>query len=190
MIDSVLEQLRHRWARDEAVSEVVAYTFMFALGAIALTFAMQVMVDTQEAGAEVAAAQQVNQVGQVTATLVEQAGSLGQTAPNASFVRDFQLPRTIGGNDYTVSFSSTSTSTCPKEPRVHVQTLDEDLSESFPLANLTSLDFDKNPNAEECLELAGEFHSSSGVARIKYNWSADPKQPGPTVWLQSANQVT
>lgn len=183
-------RLYHLLARDDGVSEVVAYIFMFALGAVALTFSLDVLVDTQETGSEVAAGIEVKEVAQVTASLIERAARVGQTAPNASYNLTYELPANQHVRSYNVSIRMTPAQApdCLTQPEIFVITDDAALNTTVPLANLTTHEPDGSGGctlAEGSFHLEGSFHSSAAAVRVKYERTTEPR-----LVLEPANQVS
>lgn len=187
-MDGWLERYRRRLARDDGASEVVAYTLMFAMGATALAFSMEVLVDTQEAGAEIATARQVNQIGQMTSTLVHDAARAAQSAPNATFTTSVNLPGTLQGQNYTIRLfvrnqtADPSSPPCPTNPEVHVASGVEDVGATVRLANLTTSEV--LPGTCLALDTDRTVASSADALRVKYERTAD----GPLIRLESANR--
>lgn len=181
------ERLRRRLARDDAVSEVVSYTLMFAMGATALTFSMEMLVDAQERGADIATAKQVNQLGQATATLVQDAARAAHNAPNATFSTKITLPDTMAGRNYTIRLhvpggsSPTPSPTCPTNAEVHVASGTEDIDKTVRLGNLTTGEV--LPGTCLVLDTSETVSSSDGALRVRYE-----RAPTPTITLDSANR--
>ncbi len=191
-------RLYHLLARDDGVSEVVAYIFMFALGAVALTFSLDVLVDTQETGSEIAASIEVKEVAQVTASLIERAARVGQTAPNASYNLTYELPANQHVRSYNVSIRMTTPQApdCETQPEVFVITDDAALNTTVPLSNLTTHEpvVDGSGDVvcelvEGSFDLEGSFHSSAAAVRVKYERTAEPTAE-PRIVLEPANQVS
>lgn len=188
MVDP-FERLRLRLARDDAVSEVVAYVMMFGMGAVALTFSMEIMTDAQQRGTEVATGRQMKQVAQVSSTLIEEAARAAHTAPNATFETTFELPSTIGGQNYTIQlFVPNKPGTvswsppCPTNPKLRVVTADEQLNTEVLLSNRTTGELTEG----QCLQLDTDstVHSSDPHLQVKYEWGTDH----PEIKIESVNR--
>lgn len=185
------QRLGKRLARDDAVSEVVAYTMMFGMGAVALTFALEVMTTTQEQGGEIAAARQMNQVAQVTGTLVEQAATSAHQAPNATFQSSVALPEQFAGLNYTIQLVVPNEQnwdpppwrpSCPKNPKVRVVTSDEQFNADVRLSNQTV----SSVADDQCivLDTSSTVHSSDRNIRVTYEWTANY----PTIRIEPSNR--
>ncbi len=155
---SWLAGLGRRLARDdEGVSEVVSYALMFALGAIALVFSMDVLVDAQDQGSEIAAAQQVNAIGQATATSITDAARAAESSPNATFETTLEFPEPVQSHNFTIHLDvpdepdpdaepqgwedfwhPEKDGGCPVNPSVRVATGDERITSTVPLDNRTT----------------------------------------------------
>jgi hypothetical protein len=167
----LLERWRKRLRRDDGTTEVIAYIFMFAVGSTALVFAMDVLTDAQRRGNDVAAAQQADQLGQLTGSLVEQAARVAQTAPNATYESTYQLPTPVGNNNMTVQVQRTlregaeySAADCDYAATVHVHSGDEQVSTSYKLGNVSTVRIDG-----ECLRFEGELDTSAQAASVRYD---------------------
>lgn len=183
-------------SNDEGVSEVVSYSLMFALGAIALVFSMDVLVDAQEQGSRIAAAQQLNAVGQATATGITDATRAAETSPNASFESTINFPERIQAQNFTIrltvpdepAYGSAACDTgsewrcfwhpgqahdnqdeagCPSRPTLHVSTGDNRLDAEIPLDNRTV----SQATSDACLILDTQnvISSSAGGITIEYD---------------------
>lgn len=182
-----LEALRRRLARDDGTTEVIAYVFMFAIGSMALVFAMDVLTDAQQRGGEVASAKQAEQFGQLTGSLVEQAARVGQSAPNATYVTHFQPPDPVGDHNMTVTVTRSlmpggDQADCDYTATVHVHSDDERVSTSFQLGNVSTVDIHG-----ECLQFDGEVDTSAQAATVRY---VPPTDNDPTIVLEPTSKVT
>lgn len=204
----LLRNDRRSLARDDAVSEVISYTLMFAMGAAALTFSMQMLVDAQEHGADIATAKQVNQLGQASTTVVEDAARAAHSAPNATFTTTVTLPDAMEGRNYTIWFyvpgephprsdsndcwvdfwSSTDLSPCgdthtgcPTNAEVRISTGDDQIEETVRLGNLTTGEV--LPGTCLVLDTTETVSSSSGAVAVRYERGSNP-----TITLDAANR--
>lgn len=182
-----LDAWRRRLARDDATTEVIAYVFMFAVGSMALVFAMEVLTDAQTRGNDVAAAKQADQFGQLTASLVEQAARVAQNAPNASYETDFQPPSPVGNHNLTVEITRTQlpggTGACPYEATVWVHSNDEQVATRFPLGNVSTVQIQ-----DQCLRFEGELDTSAQAASVRYD-PAGEDYAAPTIVLEPTSKV-
>lgn len=181
-----LEALRCRLARDDAVTEVVAYVMMFAIGAMAMVFAMEVLTDAQRRGNDVAAARQADRFGQVTASLVEQAARVAETSPNATYNSTYALPDVIGDHNLTVQVSRdqiSGGSGCQFRTTLHVFSSEQQIETSFQLGNVSSIEIQG-----DCLEFSGSIDSSAEAGQVRYERSQATGST-PTIFLEPASQV-
>lgn len=181
----LLERWRRRLRRDDGTTEVIAYIFMFAVGSMALVFAMDVLTDAQRRGSDVAAAKQADQLGQLTGSLVEQAVRVAQAAPNATYETTYQLPTPVGNNNMTVEVQRSlrqgpeySADDCDFEATVHVHSSDEQVRTSFPLGNVSTVRIDG-----QCLRFDGEVDTSAQSATVRYDPPAETNAE-PTIVLE------
>lgn len=197
MGEDPFHRLQRRLARDEAVSQVVSYTLMFGLGAVAMTFAMEVLTDAQEAGQDLAAAKQINQIAQMSGTLVQEASRAGHAAPNATWATEVALPPHVQGHNYTIwlhvpnepdpsdaswdDFWDASTG-CPTNPELRVSGTDTQLSATVRLSNLTTAEVVEG----KCLVLDTQETVSSSAAALRVEYSDAPNRP--TIRLEPANR--
>ncbi len=192
----LLEHDHRSLARDDAVSEVISYTLMFAMGAAALTFSMQMLVDAQEHGADIATAKQVNQLGQATTTVVEDAARAAHNAPNATFTTKITLPDAMEGRNYTIwfhvpgepdpvgspsSWSSFWQPSCPTNAQVRISTGDDQIEETVRLGNLTTGEV--LPGTCLVLDTTETVSSSSGALGVRYERGSNP-----TITLDAAHR--
>lgn len=181
-----LEALRRRLARDDAVTEVIAYVMMFAIGAMAMVFAMEVLTDAQRRGNDVAAARQADRLGQVTASLVEQAARVAETSPNATYNSTFALPNVIGNHNLTLELTKEPISGgtgCQSRTTLHVFSRDEQIETSFQLGNVSSIEVQG-----ACLEFSGSLDASAQAGQVRYERSAATGST-PTIFLEPASKV-
>jgi hypothetical protein len=182
-----LAAYRRRLARDDGATEIIGYVFMFAIGAMALVFAMDVLTDAQERGNDVAAAKQAEQLGQVTGSLVEQAARVGSRAPNATYVTHYELPDTIGEANMTVEVTTSNvpgaTGPCSREATLHVHSSDERVSTQFPLGNVSTVQI-----LDQCLRFEGELDTSAQAASVRYDPPAE-RYVGPVIVLEPTSKV-
>ncbi len=187
---SLLPIIAQRIKNDEGVSEIVSYTMMFALGAIALVFSLDVLVDAQHQGNDIAVAQQMNDISQATAASLLDAARAAETSPNATFDTTVTFPATIQANNFTLRLSVSGEPTptdddcdtgqewrcfwhpdpahdgCPKDPVLHVSTGDQDLDAHVPLSNRTTAQ--ATANACLVLDTSRTVTSSAGAMTISY----------------------
>lgn len=183
-----IQRYRARLRRDDATAEVIAYVFMFAIGSMALIFSMEILTDAQERGSDLAAAQQADQVGQLTASLVEQAARVGQSAPNATYATAFQLPDVVGPHNMTIRLDRTlrtggSAGDCDFKATVHVHSGDEQIATSVTLGNVSTIEING-----QCLRLQGSVDSSAQSATVRYMDSASSGS-GPTIAILPGEDV-
>lgn len=182
MTRSFLPALGRRVANDEGVSEVVSYTLMFALGAIALVFSLDVLVDAQDQGTEIATAQQINDVSHATTASLLDAVRAAETSPNATFETTLTFPATIQANNFTLRITVPDepdydddpawrdfwgpSNECPQDPVLHISTGDEDLNTHVPLSNRTTA----QATTDACLVLDTNrtVTSSAGGMTVTY----------------------
>lgn len=186
----LLEAWRRRLARDDATTEVIAYVFMFAVGSMALVFAMDVLTDAQTRGNDVAAAKQADQFGQLTASLVEQAARVAQNAPNASYETDFQPPSPVGNHNLTVEITRTGVDgvsdpsiDCDYQATVWVHSTDQQVATRFPLGNVSTIEIQ-----DQCLHFEGELDTSAQAASVRYD-PAGEDYAAPTIVLEPTSKV-
>lgn len=179
---SLLSMIGRRVMNDEGVSEVVSYTLMFGLGAIALVFSLDVLVDAQDQGTEIAAAQQMNDVSQATAASLFDAARAAEASPNATFETKLTFPANIQANNFTLRITVPGEpaydddpawrnfwdpqNDCPKNPTLHVSTGNQDLDAAVPLSNRTTAE----ATSDACLVLDTDrtVASSAGGMTISY----------------------
>jgi hypothetical protein len=183
----LLDRWQRRLRNDEGATEVIGYVFMFAVGSMALVFAMDVLVDAQQRGNEVAAAKQAEQFGQLTGSLAEQASRVAQTAPNATYNTTFDLPNPVGAN-MTVTINrellpNGTAADCGFEATVHVRSGDQRVSTSFPLGNVSTVEIDG-----DCLEFKGELDTSAQAASVRYD-PPGKTHAAPTIVLEPTSKV-
>lgn len=194
--------LRARARGDRGVSEVVSYTLMFALGATALGFSMQMFVDTQQHGARISTAQQANGLGQATAAAVQDAALVAHQAPNATFNTTIELPEVFTSHNLTVHLSvpgepdrsqtaswtdfwdPTVSPGCPTDPKVLVSTQDSELDATVRLGNQTTA----HATDSSCLILDTEEKVTSALDSFRVVYEMDDGNPTgndrPTISLQ------
>lgn len=142
---------------------------MFALGAVALTISMDVLVDTQAQGNEIATGIELRQVAALTASHVQEAGRVATAVPDAGFEATFDLPREIDELGYRISFYP-PIGACQSNLEVRVISEDGRLTASVPIGNLGELSI-----GGDCLNVGGTLHSSAGSARVIYDPTAEPE---------------
>ena len=165
--------------RDDAVGELISYIFMFALGAIALSFAINVLVDARETSDEIAAATQLKQAGQIVAGNLQEAVRVANAAPAATYNATYELPTAIQGRAYAIDIVPSGTN-CQRQDVV--VTADDHLASAvIPLGNASLTEV--SPGV--CLTLRGSFHSSAGVVTVLYR-----AKPSPNIDLRPTTRVT
>lgn len=159
--------------RDQGVSEIISYIFMFGLGAIALTLALNVLSDTTTQSNDIASGSELRQVGELAAGHVQGAVSVVTAAPKSNYVLDFDLPASIGPRSYklTVVPDTVNPVPCPEEARLIVTTDDGDLTAEVSLGNVRAMVLGTN----DCLDVTGTVHSSAGSVRVIYDPTAEPE---------------
>lgn len=186
----LLELYRDRLRRDDAVTEVIGYVFMFAIGAMALIFSMEILTDAQERGNDLATAQQADRIGQVAGSLVEQAARVAQESPNSSYETKFKMPDAVG-QQFSVEVTRTlredpasspptyyNPRDCDYRATLHVRSTNEQVATSFPLGNISTIQIDG-----DCLEFRGEVDTSAEAAMVRYERSADTNAR-PVIFLE------
>lgn len=99
---------------DVAVSEVISYVFMLALGAIALTISMSVLTETQEDGRDIALSIQMKQAGQIVVAHLQETARVATLSPNASYNMILEIPDPVAGRSYNATVTPVETD--PKPP--------------------------------------------------------------------------
>jgi len=166
---------------DRGVTEVIAYVLMFGIGALVLTFSMNLLVDAQSRGNDLAEAKQNAQVAQVTASLTEQAANVAQRAANATFATSFDMPKSIRSQGFTVSYE-VSNSGCPYEANVTVDSPRDHLGTNVSLGDVSNVTV-----RDTCLRLSGDVHSSARQAQIRFDPHHGSSQL-PTIVLEPKTQ--
>lgn len=184
----LLTRYRRRLARDDGVTEVIAYVFMFAIGSMTLIFAMEILTDAQSRGNDLAAAKQADQLAQVSASLIEQASLVASNSPNASYSTTYSLPDMVGDNQLSVDVTKSlrsggSSGDCDYAALLHVRSTDEQISTEIPLGNVATVKIEG-----ECLAFSGEVDTSAEAARVRYERSAATGGT-PTIFLEPASEV-
>lgn len=160
-----------RSSDDVAASEVIAYTFMLALGAVALTLAMNVMTDTQEDANRIAAGAQLKQVAEIVAGHIQEAARVAVVAPNATYEMSFEIPESIGRFPYNGTIKAVNCND-PSGGWVVVSNQEVQLDANVSLGNAGLVEVDSVCLLDEDVT----FHSSAGCLKISYDGtSADPE---------------
>lgn len=171
---------------DRGVSEVVSYTLMFALGATALGFSMQMFVDAQEHGARISTAQQANALGQATASSIQDAAQIAHQAPNATFNTTITLPESVASHNLSIRLSvpnepdrgSGNWGTfwepdCPTSARIVVSTHDTELDAEVRLGNQTTA----QATSSSCLILDTEDSVTGSLDAFRVIYQMDDDHP-------------
>lgn len=183
-----MDRFRRRLARDDAVTEVIAYVFMFAIGSMTLIFAMEILTDAQTRGNDLAAAKQADQLGQVSASLIEQASLVARNSPNATYSTTYSLPDMVGPHPLSVDVTKSlrsggSASQCDYAATLHVRSTDDQVATNISLGNVATVRIDG-----ACLAFSGEVDTSAEAARVRYERSAATGGT-PTIFLEPASEV-